>query len=222
MLTVINNFNLLTWPKAMAEWLSHTPDLEIVLLDNNSNYPPLLEWYKTCPYEVVRLERNANHLAPWTTGLIKDCCRGEPYIVTDPDLDLAGIPADWPAVLLRGLNAPGTAKCGFSLRIDDLPDAPGTPWVLQDQQRWWKGVPADACYMSVWIDTTFAMYLPNSPWGQPARGGTAHLRTTPPYTARHLPWYLLPGELPEEYANYIRTSSRYACTAMRWKKNGWR
>ena len=85
---IINNRNLLTWPKAMVRDLSKWEGIgDIYIVDNGSTYEPLLEWYATKPCEVVSLEVNAGHQAPWLCGLVQKL--GEPYYaVTDPDLDL--------------------------------------------------------------------------------------------------------------------------------------
>ena len=58
-------YNRLTYPKNMSEFLSDH-GIEVILIDNNSTYPPLLEWYDKCPYKVHRLKENMGH----------KCCRG--------------------------------------------------------------------------------------------------------------------------------------------------
>ena len=47
---IINNRNLLTWPKAMVRDLSKWEGIgDIYIVDNGSTYEPLLEWYATNP-----------------------------------------------------------------------------------------------------------------------------------------------------------------------------
>ena len=81
---IINNRNLLTWPKAMVRDLSKWEGIgDIYIVDNGSTYEPLLEWYATKPCEVISLGVNAGHQAPWLCGLVQKL--GEPYYaVTDP------------------------------------------------------------------------------------------------------------------------------------------
>jgi len=63
----------------------------VLWLDNASTYKPLLDFYESCPYEVVRLPKNHGHTAPWT--FLADVFATGPYVVTDPDLDLSEVPA---------------------------------------------------------------------------------------------------------------------------------
>ena len=45
---IINNRNLLTWPKAMVERISRYEGVgDIIIVDNGSTYEPLLDWYAT-------------------------------------------------------------------------------------------------------------------------------------------------------------------------------
>jgi hypothetical protein len=43
---IINNRDMLSWPKAMLEYLENVPNIIPVIIDNASTYPPLLEWYQ--------------------------------------------------------------------------------------------------------------------------------------------------------------------------------
>jgi hypothetical protein len=43
-----------------------------IIIDNNSTYPPLLEWYeKECPYKVIRRKNNDGAWAFFITGIAK-------------------------------------------------------------------------------------------------------------------------------------------------------
>ena len=62
---IINNRNLLTWPKAMVRDLNKWEGIgDIYIVDNGSTYEPLLEWYATNPCKVVMLGENLGHQAP--------------------------------------------------------------------------------------------------------------------------------------------------------------
>ena len=55
---IINNRNLFTWPKAMVERIKEYDGVgEIIIVDNDSTYPPLLEWYATNPCRIERLNK---------------------------------------------------------------------------------------------------------------------------------------------------------------------
>jgi len=190
----------------MVAWMAREPRLEIVVLDNASTYPPLLEWYaKDCPVEVVRLDRDVGCRAPWDTGLVAHRKGNEPYIVTDPDLDLAGIPEGWLDVLQTGIDYPGITKCGFSLAVADLPmDVPQYEWVKSTQAPCWNDFDADLNhYCRAGVDTTFALYRTDAS----RRPRTTNLRSKPPFTARHLPWYVKPCEIPDDFLWFLQRAS---------------
>jgi hypothetical protein len=196
------NYNRLEWPRRMAEQLAGRLGVEPVILDNASTYPPTLEWYRSCPYKVVRLGYNFGHLAPWITG--HAYWAGARYIVSDPDLDLSGVPADAVSHLVRELDAnPQLRKVGLGLRIDDLPDTPaGREAARWEQQFWTDGTGGG--FFDANIDTTFAVYAAE-------REGLPFMRarrSDAPYLARHLPWYLTPESLSDEGAYYLRTLAR--------------
>ena len=52
------NFENLHTLKPMVDHLTRKGYANIIVLDNRSTYPPLLEYYATCPCTVVRLARN--------------------------------------------------------------------------------------------------------------------------------------------------------------------
>ena len=71
---------------ALVQWLERTGCECIYLLDNDSAWPPLLEYYERSPHSVIRLGVNAGHLAPWELGIVERYARHERYVVTDPDV----------------------------------------------------------------------------------------------------------------------------------------
>lgn len=173
-----------------------------VIVDNASTYPPLLKWLDeqtTAP--VVRMAENLGPRAAWTLGIQ----RQERYIVTDGDLDLSEIPDDAMDVLDAGFALdPSAHKVGFSLRIDDLPpDGVLTAAVREWEARYWTR-PVGERYFRADIDTTFAMYDSRRP-------GNAYgpaLRTAPPYTARHLPWYWTRETMTGEIRYYLKALNK--------------
>jgi hypothetical protein len=54
----------------MVEYLQRVPNALPIVVDNDSTYPPLLEWYKTCDCEVILLGVNSGPRAPWESGCI--------------------------------------------------------------------------------------------------------------------------------------------------------
>jgi len=193
---LIITYNRLTLPVNLANWVAQR-GLEPVFIDNNSNYPPLMEYFHNCPYIVMHMNKNYGHTVVWnpeTTILQRLGIIGN-YIVTDPDLDLTGIPNDFLQVLEEGLRRyPQYDKCGLSLEINDLPNQVTIDW---ESQFWQK--PLDEQYFHANVDTTFALY-------KTKYASLNAIRTNRPYTARHVPWYYdLIDKLPDDESYYYHT-----------------
>lgn len=171
---------------------------EIIIFDNQSSYRPLLDWYKTAPCRVVNLTQNFGHKAPWTT-IANSQILTDYYAVSDPDLDLAGVPRDVLLHLAALLSDfPEHGKIGLSLEIEDVtPDFPYYPVMSRWEPSYWKAPLVDNVIRLAPVDTTFAMYR-KSLLNQYKICGA---RTERPYTARHLPWYV--REPDEEFAYYL-------------------
>jgi hypothetical protein len=122
MKVLIINYNRLVLPSQLADWV-YLRGLDPVFIDNASDYNPLLEYYDRCPHEVVRMNNNYGKDVVWSQGILERLnIKGE-YIVTDPDLNLIGIPDNFLSVLKEGLRRyPQFNKCGFSLEINDITD----------------------------------------------------------------------------------------------------
>ena len=213
----VNVFNRLTTTKKLCNQLATMPNVRVVIVDNASTYQPLLDWYAECPYEVVRLESNMGHHAPWLSGTVGSIATSGHYCVTDCDLDLEGVPLD----LMDVLRAPlvscvaGVQKSGVSLRIDDLPE-----WqtgVVNWEQQFWEKPLAGGRYYDASIDTTLCMYPADLPHMDAMTiGEIKTVRSAMPYTAKHVPWYLDCENLDEENQQYFQTAN----SSNSWKPNG--
>ncbi|HEX2920185.1 MAG TPA: glycosyltransferase family 2 protein [Bacteroidales bacterium] len=204
MVVFIINYNRLTLPRNIADWC-HAHGLEPVIVDNNSNYPLLLEYYEECPYQVIMLERNYGHKCIWDLGLIDELEIKDRYIITDPDLDLSGVPDDFLDVMSKGLDKyPSYDKCGLSLEINDLPDSDEGRFIRSNCEAGYWTKPLDPLYFHADTDTTFALYRENS-----REYNYNAIRTNRPYTARHIPWYYTDFNLlPEDEQYYFNSASR--------------
>lgn len=217
--TTMNAFlvmhNRLEWPRKMAEFLSDT-GCNVILIDNQSSYPPLLEWYKSCPYKIHMMDTNYGHLVLWKSGLINEY-NDQHYILSDPDLSLDGIPHDYVSTLMRGLTLnPNVIKSALSLEITDLPDNAYAKQAYDWELKFWQTKNKDGFYRST-ADTTFAMYDQDRKWGEFPGGNPSNdrffdaVRSDRPYTARHLPWYVTPENMTDEEKYYhMRTNTYWA------------
>lgn len=209
MIAFIVNYNRLTYPSRMADWLAGFQKIKPVIIDNNSDYPPLLEYYEETPHEVVRLDKNLGSVAVWHpyAGILDEYDLDGNYIVTDPDLDTSGVPNDWLSVLQEGLRKYDFAtKAGFSLRLDDLPNTPVGNKARELEASHWAFPTADGRFYRAAIDTTFCLCRTR------IHDFTA-VRAAPPYCARHMPWYYT-GEssVPADELHYLRSAKAHGST----------
>ena len=190
------NRNLLTTFKNTLEFLRKEPRVEIHILDQESTYPPLLEFYKTITEE-IHYAKNEGPYSAWNPNY--EHLRKGYFIVADTDCMYDNVPDDWLDVMLDALDNSEVFKVGFSLEIEDLPNTElGRETHAYESKYWQKktsyGWDAD-------VDTTFALYKPNSAFSYKA------LRLDRPYTIQHVPWYLDICCIPEEWEYYLEHAS---------------
>jgi len=180
---IINNRNFLTWPKAMVERIKEYDGVgEIIIVDNDSTYPPLLEWYATNPCRIERLNDNLGMGAPWVSEVVKKL-NGAPYVLTDPDMGLEDTPDDTLLYLFDKLNSLQLDKVGLGLdwQIVEKKSPYYERLNVYEKNRWSNSPVIDGVHTEVQIDTTFALYNVDHYF---IGGGS----TTFPYVARHYPW----------------------------------
>jgi hypothetical protein len=189
----------------LLKWLDVAKMKNIILIDNDSLYPPLLKLLNETKHQVIKTQNNIGHTVPWNGGIIKALVPDESYILTDPDV----IPTeDCPLNVVEYLFKVhrkhfAYQKIGLGLRIDDLPDH----YTLKDsvitwEEQFWKHEIEPGLYESA-IDTTFALYKPYT------HRYFIHtsLRTGFPYVARHMPWYTDSAMISEEEGFYRMRAS---------------
>jgi hypothetical protein len=213
----IISFNRYTALKKLIDRLTEMKQERIVVIDNQSTYEPLLQYYHQeigKQFDLILMPKNYGHdvwkiIFKDMTFIMKYRLNLDPFIYTDCDV----VPSEeCPLDFAQRFNEilarySSVAKVGFSLRIDDLPDSfEAKQRLIRWESQFWKNKIYDHqikidLYPAP-IDTTFACCRPNiSP------GWTRHsVRTGSPYLARHLPWYIDSGNLSEEDRYYIRTA----------------
>lgn len=178
---IINVRDRVTDLRTQVAWLERIGFERIVLLDNDSTYPPLLEYLEQTPHEVVRLGQNLGSRALWTGTRL--WCTSDPYVYTDPDvLPVDGCPDDVVEHLGELLaRYPHVPKAALGLHLNDVPlTMDALPWersLVSPDRQLEPGV------FDSLSDTTFALYRPGMHFRFQA------LRTAWPYQVRHVPWY---------------------------------
>jgi hypothetical protein len=207
---IINNRNRYTYLLELCSWLEKNGFYDITILDNGSDYPPLIEWYlEDCPYTVIHMNQNVGPRALWIYPGLKKLMKGF-YIYTDADV----VPDPYckkehvkDMINQLSLN-PSLEKIGFALNIDTIPDHfKLKDEVIKWESQFWQKKNGQGYYVAP-VDTTFAVYAPY------ARGGgeCKAWRTDRPVIAHHKPWYensANPGEESEYYTEHAAPLSSH-------------
>jgi len=202
---IINNRDLYTWPIAMIyRMMKYQFVGDIIVVDNESTYPPLIHWYDR--QNIVRVVKcsNLGHAGAWISGVVEEL-DSEYYVVTDGDLNIENTPDDTLMMLLEKIKTqPELGKVGLGLdwQIVDSESPYYQRLRLYEKDRWEKSNVVNDIYTDVHIDTTFALYNVKHYF---IGGGSL----TFPYVARHLPWELTKEEYEanDEYKYYIKNAS---------------
>ena len=207
---IIISFNQLDYLRKLINFLKKHNYNKIVIIDNNSTYPPLLEYFESLDSSVKihRLDENLGHLVFWKNiDLLQNYSKGY-YVVTDADI----VPDDkcpsdfllyFKKVLDKNYNI---TKVGFSLNIDDIPNVNKNKKAVIDwEAKFWKFRRLEGGFVAD-IDTTFALYRPGYKRKNPKLFKKA-IRMDYPYNARHGGWYIDTNKLTDEQNFYIKTAN---------------
>jgi len=188
---------------------------EIVLINNGSDYKPLLAWMRNQPYPVIHLPKIRS-----TGELYRSIRRGisqwlakpkfkqhpiDGYVLTDPDIEIEHPQGPWLSLMHKCLKAHPQAQCvGSALRTDDIPAhyplrasaIACEQWCKKEPIFEWEGVPIRWSH----IDTTLALYRPKF-----VKHGVAMraIRMRGPGMARHLDWYINPKHMTPDQRVYL-------------------
>jgi SAM-dependent methyltransferase len=205
----IVNRNRVSSLKAMIQWLLGIGCHDVQILDNDSSYPALLDYYQRLPGNVTlhKLGENIGPRAFWQLGLQKKY--SSPYIVSDPDLVPAAFcPDDLIAHMHHLLSRfPDCGKVAPGLRLDSVSPNYGQAdaAVKWESQFWHRPVSRGIFFAPV--DTTFAIYAAGSEFTRDGK----NLRLGYPYLLEHTPWQVDENNLDEEETYYrAHTSSSFS------------
>ena len=183
---IINSMNRLSYLKKQISWLENCGLKNIIIIDNQSTYLPLIEFYDKINYQVIRNQRNMGYLALWYNPFF-DSIRNNFYIYTDSDVVASDkCPKDFIEYFYDSLiNIKSLDKIGFSLNIKNLDQDIDKKFnIIKNEKKFWCNKYANSNIFKAPIDTTFALYKPFTYGGYWLNSG----RTNYPYTADHLPW----------------------------------
>lgn len=213
-------FNNLTYVQLMVSQLRRFGVNNIVILDNGSSYPPMIEYLSRISHEVAVVSDKENY-GPhhfFNDDATFDALP-ELFCVTDPDLLFNdGLPRDFIAKLIKISKDHRAGKVGMALDIsephlmlkrkfDILNRKYGIcEW---EKQFWLKPISktehGDIIYDAN-IDTTFALY--NKKYFDRTDFSRA-LRVAGNYTCKHLPWYIN-NLLPQDESEWYRKRAKHS------------
>lgn len=185
----------------------------IHIVDNASTNSELLSYLKTVPCHVHYMKRNWGHHVLWDSGEFDDVILTQPYVLTDPDiLPAPGCPDDYVERFYEELlRHPEKTKVGFSLRLDDIPDAyPYKYDVIHYELFYWEKhlhEPDGSLWYDAPVDTTFAVYRPGKIPNDHFIDG---IRSAAPYVAQHLGWYMDFASKDAGVQEYIQSGRKYS------------
>lgn len=193
---VINNRDRLSTTKKLVEDLLERNTKSIWIIDNDSGYPPLLDWYNLISNEVrIIRQHNAGHSALFSTGIIKEI-KEDWCFYTDSDIELnPKMPHDYQEQMLNLALKYNIEKIGLAININDIPDHyKFKRQVVVNEKRWWENKVEDDVYAAD-TDTTFCLTKKADQFKS--------LRIAGDFTCRHIPWYVDLKNLTEEEEYYI-------------------
>ena len=198
---IINNRNRVSYLNRLINSLKIRGYRNIHIIDNNSDFPLLLDYYKNSKCIIHKLNYNGGFCSLWDSNIFDTFFKNQYYIYTDSDMELPEeCPDNFVEFMLFNLwKYKSIDKIGLSLIIDDLPDNYlYKKNVIEHETQFWKDK-FDKNLYNADVDTTFALYRINK---KGPAGYIRAVRTTPPYSIRHLPWYQDSNELSSEDVYY--------------------
>jgi len=187
---VIIAWNNLTFVKRFVEQIIEL-STKIIILDNNSEYQPLLDYYTSLEtiypdkFDIRRLDQNYGHRV---YTILKDTLP-DIYVLSDPDLKLnASMPKDVIDQLYYISKKYKCNKVGLALDVSDHTKFIRGGYgdlVYRIESAYYRNILSDNEYMlyNAEIDTTFCL-INNTVSDYPS-----NIRVGGNFTAKHLPWY---------------------------------
>lgn len=207
---IIISFNQLFYLEQLINFLLKRGFSNIVIIDNNSSYLPLLNYFKELSSNkkitIHQLKENIGHLVFWENKELFERYSNGFYVVTDADIvPFEETPENFMHKFLTILNTNiEITKVGFSLYLDDIPETnPNKKNIQNWEAQFWEKKYNDDFLTS--IDTTFALYRPE--YQRKESNFLRAVRTNLPYCARHGGWYINPKNLTDEQLYYIKSAN---------------
>lgn len=204
---IIINFNQLFYLKKLVDFLLKRKFENIIIVDNLSTYPPLLEYYKTLKGVTIEyMDDNYGHEVFFENKELQKKYGQGFYVLTDADIvPNENLPTDFMKTMLNIITKKNNTitKVGFALDVENIPDTNIVKdKVLNWEKQFWKIKVSDFVYDAS-IDTTFALYKYGYKYDK--RSFYNALRLAGCFTAQHGGWIIDHRNLTAEQRYYINT-----------------
>ena len=201
----INNRDHLTDLVGLLDDLLSRGYTNIHIMDNGSDYPPLIQWYDSYSHPSVEIHKFEN-LGPrcfWDSGLCEKF-KEEPYVViTTSDIRLNSLtPSNFVQDMKEKLEQhPSYEKIGLALSLDFERNSEYQKESGNWEDQFWRNQIEHNLYVAD-VDDTFCIFRPNRPFTYTA------LRLGGNYTAKHTTWWVdFEKGIPEEELYYLERAS---------------
>ena len=193
-------WNNLTFVSSFIKQLEKL-DNPIVIVDNNSSYKPLKEFYTTIEKDssnisVLLLDQNYGHMVNQKRSDLFP----EVYILSDPDLLLnQNLPKDCVQHLFRISQKYQSPKVGLALDLSDHQNFIKGSYgrlVYQIESKYYQNIIPDSEYQLYQAPTDTTFCLINRRYPENGK----KIRVGGDFTAKHLPWYdnYLKNNIPKD------------------------
>lgn len=217
---IIINFNQLEYLKKLIGFLQKRQIDNIVIIDNKSDYPPLLKYYDNIKQQVTVefMPENHGHLVFFKNKHLQEKYGRGYYFLTDADISPnPNLPTNFIEIMIKKMDDyfDKILKVGFALDLKSIPDTyPLKEKVCKWESRFWEDEIDKDVYLAD-VDTTFALYKPAYPLKFTVHPDHFYraIRLAGDFTCKHMGWYLDPKHLTDEQKHYMKTSS----TSNTWK-----
>jgi GT2 family glycosyltransferase len=140
---IIINFNQLFYLKQLLSFLKERKFKNIVIIDNNSSFQPLLDYYEEIKSEITlyQMDDNYGHMVFFENPSLYAKYAKAYYIVTDADIvPNDHTPQNFVQMFMRWIDEDLYArKVGFALKLSDIPDYyPLKEKVLNWEKKFWN------------------------------------------------------------------------------------
>lgn len=214
---IIINYNRLADLKKLVDFLLTRNHKNIIIVDNHSSYPPLLEYYKKIQdqVKVEIMDKNYGHLVFWRNERLQNLYGEGYYVITDSDIiPNENMPIDYLSQMKKILDKHKEwTKLGLALQIDNLPDYLRIKdKVINWESKFWEDEIQPNLFRAQ-VDTTFALYPPRYRYdvGNFLNGA----RIAGNFTAKHGGWYIDVDNMTDEERFYYETAN----ASNSWKLN---